>query len=93
MISTQKILLSTYWSWGHFRGSPGAPVLGDVDLAQLAALLRLLEVLLSLPELGQVDGGDLLRLLDLLLVRLHLALHLVDQRLHPENKDVSEGLF
>ena len=35
------------------------------------------------PVLGQVEGGDLLRLLDLLLVRLDLALQLVDQGLHP----------
>ena len=36
-----------------------------------------------LAVLGQVEGGDLLRLLDLLLVRLDLALQLVDQGLHP----------
>ena len=45
--------------------------------------LSLLKLLLSLPELGQVDGGDLLRLLDLLLVGLDLTLQLVDQSLHP----------
>merc|ERR1719225_177051 len=37
----------------------------------------------DLAVLGQVEGGDLLGLLDLLLVGLHLALQLVDQRLHP----------
>ena len=36
-----------------------------------------------LAVLGQVEGGDLLRLFDLLLVRLDLALQLVDQGLHP----------
>merc|ERR1712029_1104164 len=36
-----------------------------------------------LAVLGQVEGGDLLGLLDLLLVGLHLALQLVDQSLHP----------
>merc|ERR1711884_851152 len=35
-----------------------------------------------LAVLGQVEGGDLLGLLDLLLVGLHLALQLVDQSLH-----------
>jgi hypothetical protein len=36
---------------------------------------------LSLAELGQVQGGDLLRLLDLLLVGADLALQLVNQSL------------
>ena len=35
-------------------------------------LLGLLELLLGLPELGEVEGGDLLGLLNLLLVGLHL---------------------
>merc|ERR1719402_747261 len=37
----------------------------------------------DLAVLGQVEGGDLFGLLDLLLVGLHLALQLVDQSLHP----------
>merc|ERR1711973_151567 len=37
----------------------------------------------DLAVLGKVEGGDLLGLLDLLLVGLHLALQLVDQSLHP----------
>ena len=53
---------------GHGAG-PGGAELGDVVLGQLGALLRLLQLLLRLPELGQVDGRDLLGLLDLLLVR------------------------
>merc|ERR1712168_233037 len=36
-----------------------------------------------LAVLGQVEGGDLLGLLNLLLVGLHLALQLVNQGLHP----------
>merc|ERR1719516_280051 len=36
-----------------------------------------------LPVLGQVEGSDLLSLLDLLLIGLDLALELVDQSLHP----------
>merc|ERR1712154_466144 len=43
---------------------------------ELGTLLGLLELLLSLAELGQVEGGDLLGLLDLLLVGLDLALEL-----------------
>merc|ERR1719400_3046645 len=43
---------------------------------ELGALLGLLELLLSLAELGKVEGGDLLSLLDLLLVGLDLALEL-----------------
>ena len=41
------------------------------------------QVGLHCAELGQVEGGDLLGLLDLLLVGLDLALQLVDQGLHP----------
>ena len=36
-----------------------------------------------LAVLGEVEGGDLLGLLDLLLVALHLVLQLVHQLLHP----------
>merc|ERR1719159_1226315 len=36
----------------------------------------------DLAVLGEVEGGDLLGLLDLLLVALNLALQLVNQRLH-----------
>merc|ERR1719410_3344974 len=38
-----------------------------------------LQLLLGFPELGQVEGGDLLRVLDLLLVRPRLALQLLHQ--------------
>ena len=37
----------------------------------------------NLPELGEVERGDLLRLLDLLLVGLDLVLQLVHHLLHP----------
>ena len=53
---------------GHGSG-PDLADLGDVVLRQLGPLLGLLQLLLRLPELGQVDGRDLLGLLDLLLVR------------------------
>ena len=53
---------------GH-GSCPGLADLGDVVLCQLGPLFRLLHLLLRLPELGQVDGRDLLGLLDLLLVR------------------------
>ena len=45
--------------------------------------LGLLQFLLGLPKLGQVEGGDLLGLLNLLLVGLDLALQLVNETLHP----------
>merc|ERR1719292_99720 len=50
---------------------------------KLGALLDLLQLLLGLPELGQVEGGDLLGLLDLLLVDLDLGLQLGGQVGHP----------
>merc|ERR1711948_238721 len=52
-------------------------------LGKPGTLLSLLKLLLSLPELGQVEGGDLLRLLDLLLVSLDLLLQLSGQLGHP----------
>merc|ERR1719190_36757 len=42
-----------------------------------------LEVALDLSVLGEVEGSNLLGLLNLLLVGLDLALELVDQTLHP----------
>ena len=52
-------------------------------LGHPGAVLGLLQLLLGLAELSQVEGGDLLGLLDLLLVALHLVLQLVHQLLHP----------
>ena len=46
--------------------------LGESLLVQVCALGAAGQVGLHLPVLGQVEGGDLLRLLDLLLVGLHL---------------------
>merc|ERR1712001_319399 len=50
---------------------------------QPGALLSFFQLLLGLPELGQVEGGDLLGLLDLLLVGLDLLLQLAGQLGHP----------
>jgi hypothetical protein len=60
-----------------------ATVLGSL-LVQLVlglagSLLGVLQVVLSLAELAQVDGGNFLSLLDLSLVDLQLVLQLVDQ--------------
>merc|ERR1719175_183000 len=57
--------------------------LGQGLLVQVGSLRAPGQVGLHLPELGQVEGGDLLGLLDLLLVRLDLALELVNETLHP----------
>merc|ERR1719365_202157 len=57
--------------------------LGQRLLVQVGTLRAPGQVGLHLPELGQVEGGDLLGLLDLLLVRLDLALELVNETLHP----------
>ena len=48
-------------------------------LGGLAPVLGLLQLLLRLPELGQVEGGDLLGVLYLLLVRPRLSLQLLHQ--------------
>merc|ERR550517_1343543 len=52
------------------------------DHGELGSLLGLLQLLLSLAELGQVEGGDLLGLLDLLLVGLELHLQLAGELGH-----------
>merc|ERR1719461_2691831 len=52
------------------------------DHGELGSLLGLLQLLLSLAELGEVEGGNLLGLLDLLLVGLDLALQLAGQLRH-----------
>ena len=77
-------------SWQHiatYRSNGGAAgpstVLGEGLLVGVGALSGVGHAVLGLPVLGQVEGGDLLRLLDLLLVGLDLALQLVDQGLHP----------
>ena len=56
------------------RGRPGLPELVHSVLGHPGPLVGLLELLLGLPVLGQVDGRDLLGLLDLLLVGLDLSL-------------------
>jgi hypothetical protein len=51
------------------------------------------EVGLSLPELGQVEGGDLLRLLNLLLVAPDLPLQLVNQALRRKQMAFQASAF
>merc|ERR1712020_103614 len=50
---------------------------------QPGTLLSFFQLLLCLSELGQVEGSDLLGLLDLLLVGLDLLLQLAGQLSHP----------
>merc|ERR1719361_44711 len=66
----------------HRSSPPPGLVLGQDLLVDVGPLLGLLQVGLDLAELGQVEGGDLLGLLDLLLVALHLVLQFVHQLLH-----------
>merc|ERR1719324_2048036 len=72
----------------HLHRSDGgaagpSTVLGEGLLVGVRALGGVGNAVLGLPVLGQVEGGDLLGFLNLLLVRLDLALELVDQGLHP----------
>merc|ERR1711962_1860030 len=68
----------------NFNWSSWARIWQGLDESgKLGALLHLLQLLLGLPELGQVEGGDLLGLLDLLLVDLDLGLQLGGQVGHP----------
>merc|ERR1719412_852306 len=57
--------------------------LGEGLLVQVGTLGASGQVGLHLAELGKVEGSNLLGLLDLLLVRLDLALKLVNESLHP----------
>ena len=57
--------------------------LGQRLLIQICALPTLLEVTLHLTVLGQVEGGNLLGLLDLLLVGFDLGLQLGGEVGHP----------
>merc|ERR1719210_1357008 len=61
------------------RSSPGNR---QLSLSHLGAVFGLLQLLLSLPELGQVEGSNLLSLLDLLLVGLDLLLQLLGKFRH-----------
>ena len=72
--------LVTYRSDGG-AASPST-VLGEGLLVGVGALGGVGNAVLGLPVLGQVEGGDLLGFLNLLLVRLDLALKLVNQPLH-----------
>merc|ERR1712181_155898 len=57
--------------------------LGESLLVQVGTLGASGQVGLHLTELGKVESGNLLGLLDLLLVRLDLTLQLVDESLYP----------
>merc|ERR1719153_1485987 len=68
----------------NFNWSSWARIWQGLDEGgKLGAFLDLLQLLLGLPELGQVEGCDLLSLLDLLLVGLDLGLQLGGQVGHP----------
>merc|ERR1711949_66339 len=63
------------WHWSRI-----GLVLGrESSFSKPGAVFGFLKLLLSLAELGQVEGGDLLGLLDLLLVGLDLLLQLAGQ--------------
>ena len=57
--------------------------LGHSLIGQIATFFSFLQLLLGFTEFGQVEGGDLLGLLNLPLVGFDLLLQLVDQILHP----------
>merc|ERR1719348_1876785 len=66
------------------NGARGNEVLQNEGIAgELGPLLYLLELLLCLPELGRVEGGNLLSILDLGLVDLDLLLELGGELRHP----------
>merc|ERR1719348_352973 len=66
------------------NGARWKEVLQNESIAgELGPLLYLLELLLCLPELGQVEGGNLLSILDLGLVDLDLLLELGGELGHP----------
>ena len=71
-LGTKLLLLFLKEAW--LSGNGGCPTrsskgleLGQGLFRQVGSLLRLLQLSLSLPELGQVHGSDLLGLLDLFL--------------------------
>ena len=66
----------------HDGSRPDASGEAQLVLSQLGPLLGLFQLLLSLPELGQVEGGNLLCFLNLLLVCLDLLLQLGGQLRH-----------
>merc|ERR1719389_1581246 len=68
---------------GEGGGAGPGLSLGQSLLVDVSSLHSSGQVGLDLAVLGKVEGGDLLSLLDLLLVALDLALQLVDQTLHP----------
>lgn len=78
--------MKSNYGWGESGcGSTTAlgAQLGDGLVGQFSAFIGFLELLLSLAEFGQIEGGDLFGFLNLSLVRLDLLLELVNQILHP----------
>merc|ERR1712020_727609 len=72
----------------HLHRSDGcaaspSTVLSEGLLVGVGALGGIRDAVLGLPVLGQGEGGDLLGLLNLLLVGLDFALQLVNESLHP----------
>merc|ERR1719195_387337 len=84
--SKQNILYMTGLLFCPWSGvvCPVERLVGGVEgsLGHAGTVLALLQLLLRLAELGQVEGGDLLGLLDLLLVGLDLLLQLASQLGH-----------
>ena len=76
-----KATFATYRS----NGCAACPstVLSEGLLVAVGTLGGIRDAVLGLPVLGQVESGDLLGLLNLLLVGLDLALQLVNESLHP----------
>ena len=68
----QKNQLASLEVSSHGHGPAPGPALGHGLLAHVGTLKTLLEVHLGLPELGQVECGNLFSLLDLLLVSADL---------------------
>ena len=77
------LLILTFYILHWANGGAAGSGLGQDLLIEVSALHTDREVVLNLAVLGQVQGGDLLCLLNLLLVGLDLALELVNQSLHP----------
>ena len=78
-----RILAGPKWFLLRLDGGTASAGPCHSMLLGLSLLSNAEQVGLHSPELGEVEGSDLLGLLDLLLVRLDLALQLVNQGLHP----------
>ena len=83
------MVLLTHWS----KRRATSLGLGKRLLASLSSISASLQLGLSLLELGQVEGSNLLCLLNLLLVGADLALQLVNQGLYSRKKENINCLF